>query len=60
MRVEETQVGAIFQEGENSVGDLVDGKVLVDVPLRGLPNERAFSRVKFDQEGLVTLGGPVG
>ena len=30
------------------MGDFVDGEILTDVPLRGLPHEGAFGGVKLD------------
>ena len=50
MAVEEWKRGAAFSEGKNSVGDLVDGEVLADVPLRGFPHEGAFRGVELGQE----------
>ena len=55
MRVEKRQRGAIFQEGENSVGDFVNGEMLADIPLRGFPHEGAFRGVEFGQKGAVAL-----
>ena len=40
------------------MGDLVDGEVFADVPLRGLPHEGAFRGVQFGEEGAVAFGGP--
>ena len=42
------------------MGDLVNGEVFADISLRSFPHKGAFSGVKFDQEGAVTLGGPEG
>ena len=38
----------------------VDGKVLADVSLRGLPQEGAFRGVELGQKRAVALGGPEG
>ena len=46
MRVKQRKGRAAFQEGEDPVGDFVDGEVFADVPLRGLPHEWAFRRVQ--------------
>ena len=54
MGVEKWEEKAAFQEGEDTVGDLVDGEVFTDVPLRCLPHEGAFGGVELDQEGAVT------
>ena len=42
------------------MGDFVDGEVLADVPLGGLPHKGAFRGVELGQEGAVALGGPEG
>ena len=42
------------------MGDFVDGEVLADVPLSGLPHEGAFRGIEFGQEGAVALGRPKG
>ena len=60
VRVKERQRGAIFQDGENSVGDLVNGEVYADILLGSFPHDGAFGGVKLNQEGAVTLGGPGG
>ena len=58
MRVEEWEGGAVFQEGEDSVSNFVQGEVLADIPLGGFPHEGALCRVKLGKEGAVALGGP--
>ena len=60
MRVEEGKRRAALQEGEDSVGDFVDGEVFADVPLRGLPHKGALRGVELGQEGAVALGGSEG
>ena len=60
MRDKERQGEVIFQEGENSMGDLVNGEVFADISLGSFPHEGAFSGVKLDQEGAMTLGEPEG
>ena len=60
MRVKEWKGGVVLEEGEDAVGDLVNGKVLADVSLAGFPHKGAFGGVKLDQEGAVTLGEPEG
>ena len=42
------------------MGDLIDGKMFANISLGGLPDERAFGRVKFDQKGSMTLSGSEG
>ena len=42
------------------MGDLVDGQVFEDMAWGTTPDEGAFSGVKLDQEGAVTLGGSEG
>ena len=60
MRVEEGKRRAALQEGEDQVGDFVDGEVLADVPLWGPPHEGAFLGVELGQKGAVALRGPEG
>ena len=48
------------EEGKDPVGDFVDGEMLADISLRGLPHEGAFGGVELGEEGAVTLGGPEG
>ena len=42
------------------MGDFVNGEVLADVPLGGLPHEGAFRWVEFGEEGAVALRRPEG
>ena len=56
MRVEKREGGAAFQEGEDSVGILIDGKVFANIPLRGFPDEGALGGIELDQKGPVTQG----
>ena len=60
VRVKEGKGGAAFEEGEDSMGDLVDGQVFADISLGSFPQEEAFSGVELDQERAMTLGGPEG
>ena len=60
MWVKELEGGAVLEEGENSVGDLINGEMFADVSLGGFPHEGAFGGVEFDQQGPVTLGGSAG
>ena len=38
------------------MGDLVDGEVFANIPLRGFPHEGAFGGIELDQEAAVTQG----
>ena len=60
MRVEKGEGGVAFEEGEDLVGDFIDGKVFADIPLRCFPYERSFGGLKLGQEGAMTLGGSEG
>ena len=48
MRVKERKGGGTFLEGEDTVGDLVYGKVFADVPLGGFSHVGALSGVKLE------------
>ena len=47
MRGREGEGGASRQEGEDTVGDLIDGEVFADGGLGGFPHEGAFGGVKL-------------
>ena len=38
------------------MGNLIDGEVFANIPLRGFPHEGAFGGIELDQEGAVTQG----
>ena len=56
MRVEKREGGAVLEEGEDTVGDFIDGEVFADVSRGGFPHKGAFGGVKLDQEGAMTVG----
>ena len=56
--VEEGEGGAIFQEGKDTMGDLVDREVFADTTSGSLPHKGEFHRVELGQEGAVALREP--
>lgn len=60
LRIEERAGGVPFTVGEDPLGYFVDREVFANVPLRRFPQEGAFGRAEFDQQGPVALGEPAG
>ena len=60
LRIEEREGGVPFKKGEDPMGYFVDREVFANVPLRRCPQEGAFGRVEFDQQGQVAWGEPEG
>ena len=64
MGIQKGEGAPVFEEGQSSLSDWVDGQMFTYVGLRGPPHEGSFGGVELDQQAAVAVwrseGGTVG